>query len=69
MKQELIFTATQNLATGALSHSVVIGAGTEEMVKSDLTEGGGGGVGGNMPADTGLGLVAADDHGHRVPAD
>ena len=29
MKQELIFTATQNLATGALSHSVVIGAGTE----------------------------------------
>ena len=41
----------------------------EEMIESDLKQGRGGSVGGDMPADAGFGVVAPHDHRHRVPAD
>ena len=47
----------------------ILSAGSEEMVKTDLGKGRRRSVSGDVTADASLGLVAADDHGHGVPAD
>ncbi len=49
--------------------AVVLAAAAEKVIESDLKHGGGGGIGCDMPANTGAAVGCAHHHRRGIPAD